>query len=77
MTILTFRDVYAIGGGVFEVDASDLGLSVGQFPAYFETTLGNGLYLIRTTEDFDIDGDLLFVSYRQLSSEVELRVFND
>jgi hypothetical protein len=64
------------GGFEFSAEASELRLSVGEWPERFETSLGNGMPLIRTSKKVR-DGDLLYVRYNQELGCMTLIVFND
>jgi hypothetical protein len=77
VTRITNLNAVAVGDQIFEVDASDLDLAPGQFPDSFETSLGNKNLFLKDHEDFQFDGELNYVAYRQRSSFVELRIFND
>lgn len=61
---------------LFVTEASDLGWPCGHWPERIETTMGNGLALIRTSKQVR-DGDLLFVRYIQEFGCMQLKVFND
>jgi hypothetical protein len=65
-------EVYSWG-----VDASELGIRVGEkWPIAIETPLGNG-QPFRFHDSMWEDGDLLYVEYRQAFGCLKLRVFND
>lgn len=61
----------------FSAEASELGLPIGQWPAYLETTLGNKLCLVRESKKVDQEGDILYVRYRQQLGCISLIIFND
>lgn len=60
----------------WSTEASDLGLSPGNWPEQLPTILGNKLPFLRDTKKVR-DGDLLWVTYRQALGCISLRVFND
>lgn len=75
---LTITEQNATGGGIhqFFADASDLGLKPGEWPQAIRTTLGNGLFFIRTGYD-RVGGDLHSVTYAQANGCIEITIYND
>ena len=76
MTTITRETAKEFAPHTFSAWSSDLGIRPGEFPRVLETTLGNGLSLLATSKKVR-DGDLLWVTYRQLAGCVALRVYND
>ena len=65
--------------GMYTAEASTLLLKPGEWPSLFETSLGNGQPLIRYSIQLDDEkgGELMWVTYKQVDSDLLLRVFND
>jgi hypothetical protein len=61
----------------FSCEASDIGLPAGHWPEVFSTSIGNGQQLVRSTKKVDDEGDLMWVTYRQLLGCISLRIYND
>lgn len=57
--------------------ASDLGLTVGQWPGKFHTDLGNGLPLLRDKSTYNDHRGLVSTVYRQYLGVVTVEIYND
>lgn len=77
MTVkITRKIVHENEPGKFSVDASELGLTPGEWPVKFETDLGNGQQFVIAERKVE-DGDVLYVRYQQSYGKITLTVFND
>ena len=61
----------------FSCFASDVAEFHKGFPKAVQTSLGNKLPFIGHTKKVDINGDLLYVRYKQQAGCIELIVYND
>lgn len=57
--------------------ASDLPHTRQGWPSLIETTIGNGMPLLRKSKKVDADGDIQYVRYTQANGCIEIVVFND
>lgn len=57
--------------------ASDLALRAGHWPKQLETSLGNGQPFVAGDTQYDAEGGLMYVTYKQSLGTLVLRVYND
>lgn len=74
--IINAADVQELRPAYFVTDASSVGLLVGDFPEFIETTLGNKQPLVRCNVDRGA-GDINSVVYAQQLGNVVVKIFND
>ena len=61
----------------FTTCASDINLRPGEWPVLLSTKLGNGLEFQRASKKVDAEGDILWVTYRQIAGCIKLQIYND
>lgn len=82
MKTITEHDVTHSGLNMYSVEASDLGLKPGEWPAELPTTMGNKQPFLRvgamySGPDNDPDAELTSVNYHQRGGSIALKVWND
>lgn len=77
MKTIDYVDVSETQPHEFHAEASSLGLPPGMWPPSLATRMGNSLPFVRSHLEADLDGELLWVEYRQAAGCITLRVFND
>ena len=60
----------------FSAEASTLGLKPGEWPNRIDTDMGNEMPFLFSLQKV-VDGDLLWVDYRQGNGCIFLRIYND
>lgn len=74
--MITPNDVIETGNMIFMCSASDVEAFRKGFPKTVKTCLGNGMAFVGHSKKI-VDGDLLYVRYRQAAGCIDLIVYND